>query len=62
MDKYEYSVVYRNIPAGRLNGKYKTEEYGQILNEYGSQGWELVSTDCARGSTEMLLIFKRKLM
>lgn len=53
MDKYEYKVIYNDL-LFKLNSEKVSVDIERILNEHGSQGWELCSIN--RG----LLYFKRK--
>ena len=58
--KWEYIVF-----NGRA-GSYELEELNKTLNEYGAQGWELVSSGLSYvsspgGSGDLYLILKRKL-
>ena len=69
MDKYEYCIVGCELSVGTLSGKLRPEQVEkceQILNDHGSQGWELVSmapVNSDFGDTAMFVsTFKRKLM
>lgn len=59
---WEYKTV--KFPVGGLfKNKIDTEAIDSILDEFGAQNWELVSTMSIQGangfSTEMIFSFKR---
>jgi len=62
---YEYATVAFDTTAFFVGSSLDHEGFTRKLNEYGSEGWELVNTlalDRQRGSTyEVLAVFKRKL-
>ncbi len=64
MEKYEYRTLFTDA-KGVLGGKVIRGTFQNELNEYGLQGWELVSTVAAAqsyGSTRWIIsIFKRKI-
>lgn len=59
---WEYKTVKLKL-RGILGGKFREDEVSQVLNENGSEGWELVSTLSTalyQGRTQnAALIFKR---
>ena len=61
---YEYKSFYIKS-KGLLNEYMDPEEIETVLNEYGAEGWELVSSLITNthnaGSTDLLLILKRPL-
>lgn len=61
--KWEYRTI-KYKTGGFLGGKVKEDEFEQILNEAGYEGWELVScfdTNEANGqSKDIIAVFKRK--
>lgn len=63
MEQWGYKTVkYRT--GGFLGGKVDEEEFENLLNSYGYEGWELVScfdTSVSQGqSRDVIAIFKRK--
>ncbi|AJS60008.1 DUF4177 domain-containing protein [Paenibacillus sp. IHBB 10380] len=63
MDQWEYKTIkYKTI--GFLGGKVDEEQFEEDLNQYGFDGWELVScfdTSNMQGQTvEVIIVFKRK--
>ena len=64
MEKFEYRTLFTDA-KGVLGGKVDRGTFQNELNEYGLQGWELVSTVAAAqsyGSTRWIIsIFKRKI-
>ena len=64
MEKFEYRTLFTDA-KGVLGGKVDPGAFQNELNEYGLQGWELVSTVAAAqsyGSTRWIIsIFKRKI-
>ncbi|WP_219836092.1 DUF4177 domain-containing protein [Paenibacillus sp. R14(2021)] len=63
MEKWEYkTLTYKT--GGFLGGKLDPEEFEGLLNEYGTEGWELVScfdTSKSQGqSRDVIAIFKRR--
>jgi Domain of unknown function (DUF4177) len=67
MQKYEYKILAADARGGWLSagGKLNYEELANSLNEFGQQGWEVVSaTDVNRyeGATrDVMIILKRPL-
>ena len=63
MEQWEYKTIKFKI-GGFLGGKLKPEELDLELNNYGSEGWELVScfdTSKYQGeSKDIIVIFKRR--
>ena len=63
MEKWEY-MTYKYRTGGWLGGKVDTEEFDQALNQFGEQGWEVVScldTSVGQGqSRDVLVVFKRR--
>tara|TARA_A100001011_G_C13937869_1_gene685895 strand:+ start:426 stop:635 length:210 start_codon:yes stop_codon:yes gene_type:complete len=63
--KWEYTSVYVNREdyiKGLLGKSFKPDEFNTLLNEFGSEGWELVGVafnDGAGGNS--VLAFKREL-
>lgn len=60
---WEYRTL-KYATGGFLGGKIDEQEFQDELNEYGSQGWELVScfdTSQSQGaSRDIIVVFKRK--
>lgn len=58
---------YKTSRVGPLSGRgFESVEFDAFINQYGEQGWELVSTAAITGqslpypiTTEIMLIFKR---
>jgi hypothetical protein len=63
MTKYEYATVIFDTTAFLVGAKLNHEKFHARLNEYGSEGWELVNVfDLNRyqGETfEVIAVFKR---
>jgi len=64
MIRWEYKTV--SVPThGWMGGIVKAEELDAILNQFGQEGWELVSaldTNMDRGQTRFIVaIFKRQI-
>ncbi|MEC0238552.1 DUF4177 domain-containing protein [Paenibacillus dokdonensis] len=63
MDQWAYKTV-KYKTGGFLGGKVDEEEFEDLLNSYGIDGWELVScfdTSVSQGqSRDVIAIFKRK--
>ena len=63
--KWEYASVYverEDYIKGLLGKSFKPDQFNELLNEFGSEGWELVGVafnDGARGNS--VLAFKREL-
>ena len=64
MDRFEYKTLFTDA-KGFLGGKVDQSVFQNELNDFGRQGWELVSTVAAAqsyGSTRWLIsVFKRKI-
>lgn len=64
MEKFEYKTLYTDA-KGFLGGKVDQAVFQNEINDFGRQGWELVSTVATAqsyGSTRWLIsIFKRKI-
>lgn len=63
LDQWEYKTIkYKTI--GFLGGKVDEEQFEETLNQYGFDGWELVScfdTSNSQGqSSDVIIVFKRK--
>jgi hypothetical protein len=62
--KWEYKTIKLKT-KGMLGGNFDERELDDMMNEYGSQGWELVSgfdTNQAYGqSRDVVIIFKRQI-
>jgi len=62
--QFEYAVVTFDTTAFLTGAKLNHERYHQKLNEYGAEGWELVSVfDLNRfhgESFEVVATFKRR--
>ena len=60
--KWEYKII-KLATKGFTGGEFDETELDKLLNELGSQGWELVSafdTNQAYGETrDVVVIFKR---
>jgi hypothetical protein len=63
MEQWEYTT-FKYKTGGFLGGKIDSEEFESELNQYGSDGWELVScfdTAMSQGaSRDIIVIFKRR--
>lgn len=63
MKKFEYKTVVADA-KGMMGGKVDIEEYDNMFNEMGGQGWELVQSIASAqsyGSTRYILCtFKRE--
>lgn len=63
MEQWEYNTI-KYKTGGFMGGKVDTEEFGQLLNEHGLNGWELVScfdTSISQGgSKDVIVVFKRR--
>ncbi|WIV20340.1 DUF4177 domain-containing protein [Paenibacillus polygoni] len=63
MEQWEYKTM-KYKTGGFLGGKVDTEEFEQELNEYGLDGWEIVScfdTSISQGaSKDVIVVFKRR--
>lgn len=63
MTRWEYTTL--QVVAGGFEDEDEAANYQSILNQYGAQGWELVSSTCYPGrvveGTVMVLFFKRPL-
>ena len=63
--RWEYFVHTVSASGFLTTGKVDAAELQQIMNHYGNQGWELVSTfdtsDSSGGSRFIVLTFKRAL-
>ncbi|RCX21460.1 uncharacterized protein DUF4177 [Fontibacillus phaseoli] len=63
MEQWEYKTI-KYKTGGFLGGKVDAEEFEAELNQYGLDGWELVScfdTSISQGqSRDVIVIFKRK--
>ncbi len=63
MERWQYRTIkYRT--GGFLGGKVDEEEFEELLNSHGNDGWELVScfdTSMSQGqSKDIIIVFKRK--
>ncbi|MFC5472301.1 DUF4177 domain-containing protein [Cohnella suwonensis] len=62
MEQWEYRTI-KYKTGGFLGGKVDAEELEDELNQYGSEGWELVScfdTSMSQGaSRDIVIVFKR---
>ncbi|AKG35583.1 DUF4177 domain-containing protein [Paenibacillus durus] len=62
MNRWEYRTV-KYKTGGFLGGKLDEEDFENLLNSYGNDGWELVScfdTSISQGQTrDVVAIFKR---
>lgn len=63
MEQWEYKTI-KYKTGGFLGGKVDPLEFEEILNQYGYDGWELVSsfdTSMGEGTTRnVIAIFKRR--
>lgn len=63
MEQWSYKTV-KYKTGGFLGGKVDEEEFEDLLNSYGYEGWELVScfdTSVSQGqSRDIIAVFKRK--
>jgi len=63
MERWEYKTI-KYKTGGFLGGKIDPEEFEVELNQYGSEGWELVScfdTSMGQGaSRDVVVVFKRR--
>lgn len=63
LDKWEYKSI-KFETKGFMGGILEIEEFNHQLNNFGEEGWELVScvsTSQGQGTTrEVIAIFKRK--
>ncbi|WP_195575232.1 DUF4177 domain-containing protein [Paenibacillus sp. 1001270B_150601_E10] len=63
MEQWEYRTL-KYATGGFLGGKIDEQEFQDELNEFGSQGWELVScfdTSQSQGaSRDIIVVFKRR--
>ncbi|NBC69563.1 DUF4177 domain-containing protein [Paenibacillus sacheonensis] len=63
MEQWEYKTIKFKI-GGFLGGKLDPNEFEDMLNQYGVQGWELIScfdTSKYQGeSKDIISIFKRR--
>ncbi|MBW7477090.1 DUF4177 domain-containing protein [Paenibacillus oenotherae] len=63
MDRWAYKTV-KYKTGGFLGGKIKEDEFEELLNSYGFEGWELIScfdTSVYQGqSRDIVAVFKRK--
>jgi hypothetical protein len=61
--QWEYRTL-KYKTGGFLGGKVDEQEFEEILNQYGYEGWELVScfdTSVSQGaSRDIIAIFKRR--
>ena len=64
MAQWEYKTIKHTF-SGWTRTKFNTDELDDELNEYGAQGWELVSSfDTSRyegASNGSVIIFKRRI-
>ena len=65
MDKYEYHTYLYN-PNGLFGGKVDADQFNNAINQYGSQGWELVNCVASNQSygatTHLICVFKRRVL
>lgn len=65
MEKWEYKSI-KFKPGGFFGGKIDEHEFELELNEYGKEGWELIScfdTSYGQGtSREVIAVMKRKII
>ncbi|XID94859.1 DUF4177 domain-containing protein [Paenibacillaceae bacterium WGS1546] len=63
MEQWEYKTL-KYKTGGFLGGKVDEEEFEEQLNEFGRQGWELVScfdTSMGQGtSRDIIVVFKKR--
>lgn len=63
MDQWEYKTL-KYKTGGFLGGKVNEEEFEDLLNSYGIDGWELIScfdTSVHQGqSRDIIAVMKRK--
>jgi hypothetical protein len=63
MMQWEYKTIKLGT-TGFLGGKFEVEELDKLLNELGSQGWDLAAafdTNKTNGETrDVVVIFKRQ--
>ena len=63
MDKYEYKVIAYDT-KGLFGGKVDSRELESQLNQFGNDGWEMVSCTSSNqsygSSKSIVFIFKRK--
>ena len=61
---FEYMVLTLDINPGFAKPKIHDEEFEEVMNEYGEEGWELVSVVSNAGAYghaySHTLYFKRK--
>ena len=63
MKKYEYKTIIVE-PKGFFGGKINADEFNRVLNDMGSNGWELVEAIASNqdlGSTALIIcVFKHE--
>lgn len=63
MEQWEYKTI-KYKTGGFLGGKVDAEQFEHELNQYGIEGWELVScfdTNLSQGqSRDVIIVFKRR--
>jgi hypothetical protein len=63
MDQWEYKTI-KYKTGGFMGGKVDENEFQDILNQHGFEGWELVScfdTSTGQGqSRDVIAVFKRR--
>lgn len=63
MEQWEYKTI-KYKTGGFLGGKVDPEQFEHELNQYGFEGWELVScfdTNLSQGqSRDVIIVFKRR--
>ena len=63
MKTFEYKTVNLKANASFWGGKFKSEEVDIAINEYGSEGWELVNVVASNrgyGDTGYLILFFKR--
>jgi len=55
--RYEYKLISLNL--GLTLGEKKQEKANEILNELGSEGWDMVDFKFAMDSAYCTFVFKR---
>jgi hypothetical protein len=65
MQNWEYKTIKLNTTGGLAGGILDIEKFDGILNELGSNGWEMVSafdTNQSYGaSRDVIAVFKRQI-
>jgi hypothetical protein len=60
MKKYDFKVEVLDVFKGKFSGSQVDEKLESVLNDYGSEGYELVSSIQFLTTTQFAFVFQKE--